>query len=179
MKDLTYSELSEQLHYNKITGIFTRKVSNNTRYKIGDIAGFITSKGYIEIGINGQRYYAHRLAWLYIYGQIPENDIDHKDQIKHHNWINNLRESLGSCNQQNIGNYKNNKSEINGVYWNKNKWKVFMYVNGTQKHIGIYSDFDEAVCHRLAAEQCLNWKGYNSCSPAYQYAQENIIKRGQ
>lgn len=35
-------------------------------------------------------------------------------------------------------------------------------------------DFDEAVCYRLAAEQCLNWSGCYDNSSACKYVKENI-----
>ena len=39
--------------------------------------------------------------------------------------------------------------------------------NRAQKHLGICEDFIEAVAHRLAGEQAINWSGCDSTSPAY------------
>lgn len=176
MKDkLSYEELHEQLMYNPWTGYFYWKVSNTNSVHINDIAGSKHKKGYIMIGINGIRIYAHRLAWFYIYGYMPEHGIDHKDRIKHHNWILNLREATQQCNTRNTGNRKNNTSGIKGVSWHKktNRWKSSISSN-KEKSLGAYKDFDDAVCARLAGEQCLDWEGCDSCSPAYQYVKENI-----
>lgn len=179
--DITQKELKRQLHYDPVTGIFTRKVSNTNCVKIGDVAGSKNCQGYIDIWINNKPYRAHRLAWLYMYGYWPENTIDHKDnnpKHKHHNWISNLREASYQCQQRNQKNGKNNTSGIKGVCWsNKTKrWRVVIGINKKQHYLGVFKTFDEAVCHRLAAEQCLGWGNCDSNSSAYQYIKENIIE---
>lgn len=174
-KKLTYKELLIQLDYNHLTGYFYWKVSNSSQVNIGDIAG-TKQNGYIHIQINGRIYLAHRLAWFYYYGYWPENDIDHRDQIRHHNWILNLRESSKQCNQRNCPNPKNNTSGIKGVSWSKSrqKWLAMLSLDNKNYSLGGYEVFDNAVCARLAGEQCLGWEGCDSCSPAYQYVKENI-----
>ena len=176
-KLVTYDELHRQLAYDPLTGLFYWKVSNSNRGRIGNIAGSLNTDGYIRIGINHRRYLAHRLAWFYVHGYYPENRIDHKDQIRHHNWIKNLREASQSCNIINTGNLKNNTSGIKGVGWHKQNsvWQVNIKVNQKRKNLGYYKNFDNAVCARLAGEQCLEWEKCNSNSSAYKYVQENII----
>lgn len=176
IKKLTYEELHRQLNYDHLTGVFRWKISNTIRVKIGDIAGCKNTQGYISIGIDELEYKAHRLAWFYTYGYMPENGLDHKDRIKHHNWILNLREVSQQCNIRNTGNFSHNTSGIKGVYWNKikNKWYARVAVDRKGKHLGYFKDFDEAVCHRLAAEQCLNWSACDSNSPALQYVKDHI-----
>ena len=49
-----------------------------------------------------------------------------------------------------------------------------MCINYKKIYLGIYKDFDEAVCVRLAVEQCVNWEGCDSNSPAYQYVQKML-----
>jgi len=173
---ITHKELLSQLMFNPWTGLFYWKIAKRG-IQIYSIAGTLKD-GYIQIRIKNVCYYAHRLAWLYVYGYFPENDIDHEDQIKHHNWILNLRESSKQCNSINTGNSKANKSGVKGVSkYNKeeNKWRTQICVNQKVIHLGIFIDFDEAVCTRLAAEQCLNWSNYNGNSPAYQYVKTNIM----
>lgn len=176
MRKLSQKELKRQLKYNPKTGIFTWLISNSNCIKIGDDAGTMHSTGYIHIRIARKDYKAHRLAWLYVYGYFPENDLDHKDRIKHHNWIKNLREASKQCNNRNQGTPKNNTSGVKGVSWYKstNKWRGQIVVNKKNKNLGCYDDFDDAVCARLSAEQCLNWNECDSSSPAYKYVKENI-----
>lgn len=107
---------------------------------------------------------------------MPENDIDHKDRIKHHNWILNLREASKQCNLQNCNVQINNKTGITGVCYHKKRKTYIVYIRKNNKtiQIGYYKDFDEAVCTRLAAEQCLEWDKCNLNSSAYKYV-KNIL----
>jgi len=79
MQGITQKQLKEILEYCPEKGIFTWKVNIHRKIKRGNIAGTIASTGHVKIGINKKMYYAHRLAWLYVYGKMPNNNIDHKD----------------------------------------------------------------------------------------------------
>ena len=176
--ELTQKKLKELLRYDQVTGLFTWKVDAGNGVKIGDIAGCLHSRGYMHVRISGVGYKSHRLSWLFVYGYFPENEVDHIDRIRHHNWISNLREASRSCNARNTGNPATNTSGVKGVYWHKsrNKWYAQTKVNGKRKYLGSYKNFHNAVCARLMAEQCLNWEGCDSNSPAYNYVQENICQ---
>ncbi len=174
---ITQQELKKILYYNPDTGIFTRKITLCPTAKKGDIAGSVMNDGYLLTMIKRKRYLNHRLAWLYMYGYFPENEIDHLNGIKNDNRISNLREVSHVCNMRNTGNWKHNTSGIKGVHWDEDrqKWRVQITDNKKKKYVGLHADFDEAVCTRLAAEQCLNWEGCDTCSTAYQYVQK-ILK---
>ena len=173
--ELTQKEVRRILYYDKTTGIFTWKVNpgkgNYRRKKAGDIAGYRANSGYVMIGINGKHYKASRLAFLYVKGYFPENKVDHKDQVKHHDWWDNLREVSTTCNARNTGNRSTSKSGVKGVSFHKatGKWYANIMVNGKTRNLGYHSSIMEAACHRLAAEQCVDWAGCDSNSPAYQY----------
>jgi hypothetical protein len=174
---VTQKRLKELLKYNHKTGIFVRRVGVRGGAK-GAIAG-TASNGYIQIGIDWVRYAAHRLAWLYVYGYFPEFGLDHRDRVRNHNWIDNLREKSQQCNLRNTGTPKNNTSGVKGVIWDKsrNKWQARIHLNGHGRLIGRYEDFTEAVCARLAAEQCLDWSNCDSSSPAFQYVQKMLKEK--
>ena len=70
-KMITQEYLKSILDYNLDTGIFTWKVNKSQRSNIGDVAGWLDG-GYTKIEINNKPYKAHRLAWLYVYGEIPK-----------------------------------------------------------------------------------------------------------
>lgn len=172
---LTQKELKRRVHYNPETGMFTWKVPNE-RAKVGDFIKYKDSNGYIWVSLSNKRYRVHRLAVLYMKGYFPEHTVDHKDRVRHHNWWDNLREATQQCQNRNKGNQCNNTSGVKGVSFCNyyNKWRVVLKINGKQVYGQYFLSFNEAVCHRLAAEQCVDWDGCDSTSPAYKYIQNNI-----
>ena len=87
---ITADELRSILHYNPLTGVFTR-IRSAHPHRVGVVVGSV-SHGYILIGLLGKRYRAHRLAWLYVYGTWPKHDIDHINRNRSDNRICNLRD---------------------------------------------------------------------------------------
>jgi len=171
---ITQKELKEILEYNPKTGIFTCRIPTSNKYRVGDILGTSDIKGYAIISIYNKKYRAHRLAFLYMKGYFPENDVDHKDRVKWNNKWNNLRESSRQCNMRNKSVQINNKSGISGVYFNKReqRWISRINVSGKSIFIGGYKNFNDAVLARWKKEVELNWNGCNSTSSAYIYLQE-------
>jgi hypothetical protein len=143
---ITQDRLKELLHYDLDTGIFTWK-KPRPKINVGDVAGFLNKKSkYYYIGLDLKNYKLHRLAWLYVYGELPKT-IDHIDGNPSNNLISNLR----SCTmQQNMCNQKlrtDNKSGVKGVMLHKSeKWRVRITTNKIVKHIGYFNDFFEACC---------------------------------
>lgn len=140
------NELRKKLHYDCETGIFTWIESNSTKIKTGQVAGNVRNNKYIYIKINKKLYSAHRLAWIYTYGYIP-NVIDHINGNPSDNKIINLRECTFQENMCNRKINSNNKSGSKGVYWHKNikKWAVSLQVNNKRKHIGYFDDLEFAT----------------------------------
>lgn len=157
---ITQERLKEVLHYDKDSGVFTwiNKPKKAHRIKIGDIAGCLKEDGYIRLAIDGSRYYAHRLAWLYEYGYIPYQ-IDHINQVRSDNRIVNLRESNDSLNMKNKTQYDNNTSGVTGVYWRKdrNRWIAKIRVDGEQIFLGMFTKYSDAVDARKNAEVLYNF----------------------
>jgi len=131
---------------------------------------------YEQVTICGKNYRLHRLVWLFHHGYFPEFGIDHKDRIKSNTRLSNLREATQVCNMRNTGMNVNNKSGVKGVcfYKRDETWQAQMTVEGKNIRLGRYRDFDDAVCARLAGEQCFDWAGCDFNSPAYLYVKENI-----
>ena len=172
-KELTQKRLKEVLDYNSNTGEFFWKESMGNR-GAGAPAGSINSCGYRLISIDCRRLPGHQWAWLYVYGYFPENEIDHINRNRLDNRIENLREASRSCNRRNSCVPRNCTTGVKGVGWDKwsGKWAARIYDQQKNIRIGRYKDFSEAVCARLAAEQCLNWAWCDSSSSAYQYVQK-------
>ena len=170
-----YHEMVDLLDYNPKTGIFTWKVYRGSKVPAGAIAGHVRKDGYIMIGI-GKNYLAHRLAIYYVRGYWSENEIDHINKNPTDNRIINLREVSHSCNMSNSKQQKNTSSGIKGVSWCKlyQKWTSHIQINKKQKNLGNFKDFTEAVCHRFAAEQCINYGSCDTYTPAFQYVQKML-----
>jgi hypothetical protein len=131
--DLTQARLKELLDYNPDTGIFTRKVSR-PGFRVGDVAGSLTERGYIKIGIDGKNYSAHRLAWLYVHGKSPDNCIDHINGVRDDNRISNLRDVTSQENSSTVLARKNQadaisagKTGVKGVSVQRQKHKDKIY----------------------------------------------------
>lgn len=142
---LTQEYLKSILDYDLDTGVFTWKVNKSKRAKIGNVAGW-SYNGYREIEINNKKYKAHRLAWLYVYGEMPKNLIDHVDGNRSNNKISNLREATYQTNSENYKTPQTNKSGVKNVSWykNLNKWVVSISVKQTGKTIGYFDDLELA-----------------------------------
>jgi hypothetical protein len=142
MQTLTIDQLHEVLDYNPETGIFIRKCHRG----VGGKAGSHDTNGYLGIRVNVTRYLAHRLAWFYVHGSWPANDIDHINGVKDDNRIANLREATATQNMRNIDAPKHNTSGIKGVCYDKrnSKWMAYIVVNGKFKNLGRYANLEDA-----------------------------------
>ena len=88
---LTAERLRERLHYDAETGVFTRRFGSG-HARAGDMAGTVHRTGYVRISIDGGKYTAHHLAWLYVHGVWPSDQIEHINRKRSDNRIANLRE---------------------------------------------------------------------------------------
>ena len=142
MNTLGQSELKSLLLYDPETGIFTWLVGQDK----GKKAGFKHCRGYLQQKIKTKKYLSHRLAWLYVYGEMPSGEIDHINGIRDDNRIINLRECSASQNQWNCTAQKNNTSGFKGVCWNKRagKWHAQIMINLNKKHLGYFATAEQA-----------------------------------
>ena len=153
MNNIDSTKLRELLEYNSNTGIFTWKIKPCKNKSIGTEAGSIGS-GYRIIKVLKRSYQAHRLAWLYSYGEMPSKMIDHINGNPLDNRIVNLREATNYENSQNI--YKpqtNNTSGFLGVTLKKNKWRAKITVKGKMLSLGYYTSPEDAHKAYLEAKR--------------------------
>lgn len=150
-------DIKDYLSYDPETGLFTRiKGVRVNRKLLGKPTGYKRPDGYIRIVVNGKRYFAHRLAWWYVHGVIPECNIDHKNGVKNDNRICNLRLDSNSENNQNINVLSaHNKSGYQGVSWweSKRKWRATITIKNKQMYLGYYDTPEEAHEAYLCAKR--------------------------
>lgn len=154
---ITQDLLKDNLRYNRSTGEFTRikRVHGAT---VGKTAGCVSGK-YWVISLKGEIYYAHRLAWLYVYGVWPQDQIDHINHNSLDNSIANLREVSATENQKNRSLSRNNKSGASGIRWcnQVGKWKASIDSNGNKMHLGYFENINDAISVRCGAEKKFNF----------------------
>ena len=143
---VTLERLREVLRYEPETGHFFWLKRLSFRVQIGGKAGSIRPDGYIEIGIDGESYLAHVLAWFYVTGEWPAKQVEHKDTVKSNNaWIN-LREATHGQNVTNSGVRKNNTSGFKGVSFVKDvgRWHARIMSDGQLHLLGYFDSPEEA-----------------------------------
>lgn len=144
--------LKKLYYYDPCTGIFTRLTTRGLGAAGEEKAS--TSHGYIVLNINSKNYPAHRLAWLYMTGEYPIGEVDHRDQDRANNKWNNLRTVTSAQNKANVRKRKNNKSGFRGVSPNGTSgkpWCAFITINKKAKNLGYY-DTPEAAAHAYDAK---------------------------
>ena len=151
--ELTQERLKELLHYDPETGVFTW-VKSRKRTKAGDVAGY-TCSGYTRIQVDYVTYRAHRLAYLYIHGHMPDVKIDHKDRDPSNNRISNLRPATNSQNSLNARVRSNNTSGYKGVHRHgpTGKWLASIGIDQKRHHLGLFDNILDAVSARKTAEE--------------------------
>lgn len=147
---LTAERLRELLEYNPLTGVFCWRVSRGTK-RAGSAAGSLRD-GYWIIRCDRKNYGAHRLAWLWIHGEWPEGEIDHRDLVRSNNVLTNLREASHSLNNANRR-LRPQNAGMKGITCRKSgKWVAQIAVNGVKMGLGTYLTAEEAhAAYRQAA----------------------------
>lgn len=161
---LTAERLRELLHYDPDTGVFTRLVAsmagatrNRAVARVGDIAGGADLKGYVLINVDGRKYRAHRLAWLYVHGVWPPCNIDHRNGNCGDNHIKNLRAVTQGQNMQNRRRAsKNNGCGFLGVSAEGGRFRASIKAAGKKKHLGYFDTPELAHAAYLEAKARLH-----------------------
>jgi len=140
------------LNYDPDTGEFRWRQRDNDKSfnsrHAGIAPGTMTaSHGYRSIGVTlskGHKHYlAHRLAWLYHYGEWPKYVIDHLDRNPQNNSVTNLKDVTTAENNKNKR-QNTGESKMKGVQRARNKWTSTGYLNGVTYRFGNFSTIEEA-----------------------------------
>jgi hypothetical protein len=150
---ISQETLREWLHYDPDTGDFTWLVSPASNIKPGTPAGNFGNV-YLRITISGKTYYAHKLAWLYMTGEWPPNEVDHINQMKSDNRIINLRLATKSEQAQNRPASGHSQLGVKGVFLSENgdRYRARIMCAGVRYYLGIFDTLEEAARVRRDAE---------------------------
>lgn len=151
---LTVGGLREVFEYIPETGHFLWKVAGKRR-RAGEVAGSKTSNGYIRLHVNGQYIKAHRAAWLYVNGHLPQDQIDHINRDRTDNRIENLRLATSQENNRNRCPQGQGVTGFRGVTKSRSRFKAEIRLNYKTIHIGCFDTAEEAAVARAAAEKHL------------------------
>jgi len=151
---VTQEYLKDHFEYHPETGIFYRRMAHGRMKQI-------TSKchwGYLRTRIDGRSYKLHRLAWVYMHGEMPTM-LDHINGVKDDNRISNLRRITPTGNMRNAKMYNTNTSGNVGVYFNKRwkRWYAQIKVDGKEIHLGYFSNKQDAIKAREKANKKYNF----------------------
>lgn len=145
MPNITLEIVSEYLTYDQFTGnLYQRK--KRPKIQVGSLAGGITPYGYRYIQLEGRKYPAHHIVWLFETGNLPTKALDHIDGNQLNNKFSNLREVTTKQNTENRGKQRNNKTGYKGVSFNNRLQKYVAQIQHNYEpiYIGIYATAYEA-----------------------------------
>ena len=150
---MDHEKLKQYLTYSPKTGLFYWVAASSDKTKIGDVAGCLRKDGYIKIRVFGKSYLAHRLAWFFVHGVWPEEEIDHINRVRNDNRIENLRSILKRQQQQNMKLTTKNTSGFVGVSQRKNgKWRASIVIKQKFIALGVFDTPEEASKAYVAAK---------------------------
>ena len=168
---LTQERLKELLRYDPETGVFTwlprsvEQFSDTKRFKAktnwarwntlyeGQRAGCLRDNedNSVVIRVDGRTYLSHRLAWLYMIGGWPKQEIDHKDLDRQNNDWSNLREATRAEQMANRSVLPQSAIGLKGVEPRGRRFRAYINVNRKRVYLGNYDTIDEASSAYMAA----------------------------
>ncbi len=149
---LLYYIIKSMEEYRKIEGYENYLVSNFGNVKNGKTGRILNpsliSKGYKGVNLYGKTYTVHKLvANAFIPNPDNKKCIDHIDNIKTNNNINNLRWVTNQENNFNRSISNRNTSGAKGISYDKklNKWKAQIMFNRKTYHLGYFDNIEDAI----------------------------------
>ena len=138
---LTRVDFLDLFWYDELSGKLYWQLPLHPRIKIGSEAGTLR-RNYRHVKIDGKCYSTHRIIWVMLFGDIPNDKIiDHKNGIGDCNIRVNLRLATQGQNRQNTGSSRNSSSKFKGVSWHKGKrkWEAEIRVKGERYRLGAFN----------------------------------------
>lgn len=151
-------DLRAALSFDPDTGVFHWTTKAKHPRHVGKVAGAVDHQGYRRISVNGQSYAGHRLAWYYVTGTPPADEIDHINGRRDDNRIANLRLANREINTQNVSLRSDSTSGYMGVSFYKptGKWKAQIRRAGRTKHLGYHDSPELAYAAYMDAKKLMH-----------------------
>src|SRR5574343_63792 len=160
---LTAARLRSLIDYDQSSGCFRwkrRSGRDGTWCNRDREAGSVNKQtGYRSIRVDKRLYQAHRLAWLYVYGEWPAADIDHINGARLDNRIANLRAVGNAINRQNMRRARRDSaSGLIGAHFDKRRNVHFssIRVDGKSTYLGAYQSAEAAHAAYVQAKRRLH-----------------------
>ena len=146
---LTAGRAREAFDYDPLTGQLIWKIEPKSGNRhLGDIAGTITKKGYVLIGIDREQIHAPRVIWLIVHGVELDKEPDHRDGDPSNNRLANLRPATSSQQKRNKCVQSNNRSGLKGAFYHEahkgKKWRSQIKVGKRLIFLGYHYTAEEA-----------------------------------
>lgn len=143
---ITQKRVWELFTFNDEEGALYYRETTGAKGKKGRKAGSLSDKGYRRVFVDGKSYFAHRVIWLWVYGEFPAAGIDHRNHIHDDNRLDNLREATQKQNLANRSISRCNTSGYVGVARKKDTrgWVATCKFEGKNKHLGVFDTAEEA-----------------------------------
>jgi len=121
-----FTKLKSVFSYNSETGIFTNKADRH-RAKKGQIAGCKRDAHGNVLSFRGTKIMARRLAWFFLYGEVPICFVQNKDGDIFNDSKDNLIQINGVDRRLSGKTRKDSVSGITGISYvkKKNKWRAY------------------------------------------------------
>ena len=156
---ITQDRLKDLMTYDPDTGEF-RWRRGRFGAKAGKRAGHTDVRGYVTLRLDYKKYYAHRMAWLYMTGEHPI-DIDHANMDKSDNRFVNLRTATRSQNMVNTRRRSDSKTGFKGVsQLPGGRFRAVLSIDGRPCHLGTFATAEEASAFRTKEAERLYGEFY-------------------
>lgn len=148
---ITHQELHARMHYDGVAGEATWVTGKWKGHRVGTP----NQSGYMQVRINNHSYQLHRVIWLWMTGEWPSAQVDHKNNMRSDNRWSNLRLATAAENTRNVGLTASNTSGFKGVTRPKGRtrWHGYITEDGRRKFLGSFPTAEEAYQATIAARQ--------------------------
>lgn len=150
--DLSAEQVRSLFDYDPETGVMRWREGAGWPYS-GRSVGTPNDRGYLRVMIGRRSYRVHRIIWLHVHGEWPDQ-IDHINGKKDDNRLSNLRSVSNAQNHQNKT-CTTGKTGVRGVRARPDgRFEAAITLNRKTKYLGSFASVDEAKeAYRIARQE--------------------------